>query len=212
MTLLSACIIAKNEEADLPRCLGSLRGLVDEIVVHDTGSDDGTVEIAWSFGAIVVEEMWRYDFAYHRNVSIDATTAEWALIIDADEELVATDSEETRARLKAGGLPDVLLVRMGSAYPGGRLETLLQPRLLRRDSGLRYREPIGEFLDVGERQAALSNLTLHHHGSADVEVLRRKEERNLQIAESMARTPHALHCVAKAASALGMWAKAVEAC
>ena len=67
--LVSACMITKNEEQHIGRCLQSQQGFSDEIIVVDTGSTDRTVEIAKSFGARVVCSPWREDFAFHRNES-----------------------------------------------------------------------------------------------------------------------------------------------
>jgi tetratricopeptide (TPR) repeat protein len=86
---VSACLIVKDEEKNLARCLKSLKGVVDEIVVVDTGSTDKTVEIAESFGAKVGHFPWNQDFAAARNHSLELATGDWALWIDADEELTA---------------------------------------------------------------------------------------------------------------------------
>jgi tetratricopeptide (TPR) repeat protein len=84
---ISACMIVKNEEKHLDRCLKSLKGLVDEIVVVDTGSTDRTVEIAESYGAKIGRFEWCNDFAMARNESLRLATGHWALWIDADEEV-----------------------------------------------------------------------------------------------------------------------------
>lgn len=85
---VSACMIVKDEEHNLPRCLKSIAGIVDEIIVVDTGSSDRTVEIAESFGAKVYHHPWENNFSKHRNQSISYATKDWILIIDADEEFV----------------------------------------------------------------------------------------------------------------------------
>lgn len=84
---LSACLIVKNEEAVLARCLQSVRAVCDEIVVVDTGSTDRSVEIAERFGAKVYHHPWRDDFADARNVSLAHATCGWILVMDADEVL-----------------------------------------------------------------------------------------------------------------------------
>jgi len=78
--LLSACLIVKNEEKFLDRCLGSLRGLADEVVVVDTGSTDRTREIAAAHGARVHDLPWRGDFAAARNHALNLAVASgsWA--------------------------------------------------------------------------------------------------------------------------------------
>jgi len=80
-------------------------------VVVDTGSTDDTVRIARDLGASVYEDSWRDDFSFHRNQAIERAHGRWLLTIDADEELIDTDVAETRQRLEADGLPDILLVR-----------------------------------------------------------------------------------------------------
>src|SRR5579884_1851863 len=96
---ISLCMIVKNEEKFLPRCLQSVAGVVDEINIVDTGSTDGTIEIARSFGARVERREWRDDFAWARNEALALATKRWILVLDADEELNA-DSRELVAALK----------------------------------------------------------------------------------------------------------------
>ncbi|SDT92502.1 Glycosyl transferase family 2 [Verrucomicrobium sp. GAS474] len=84
---LSAILIVKNEEANLPRCLASLAGLADEVVVVDTGSTDRTVEIAREAGAAVHFFPWNGVEADARNVSIARASGRWLFQIDADEEV-----------------------------------------------------------------------------------------------------------------------------
>lgn len=91
-TTISICMIVRNEEENLRRCLPSLRGLYDELIVVDTSVDtdkkDGTVELVKSFGAKVFHHPWENDFSKHRNQSIGYATKDWIAIIDADEEVV----------------------------------------------------------------------------------------------------------------------------
>ncbi|MEK7296417.1 MAG: glycosyltransferase, partial [Planctomycetota bacterium] len=70
MNKLSACLIVKNEESVLPRCLESIRTFVDEIIIVDTGSNDHTIEIAHSYGARVYHFSWIDDFSAARNESL----------------------------------------------------------------------------------------------------------------------------------------------
>ena len=82
MTILSLAMIVKNEAANLPRCLASVQGLVDEMVVVDTGSTDDTVAIAESFGARMGHFPWTDDFAAARNESLRLCTGGWVLVLD----------------------------------------------------------------------------------------------------------------------------------
>jgi tetratricopeptide (TPR) repeat protein len=93
---LSLCMIVRDEEQMLPRCLAAVAPAVDEIVIVDTGSTDTTVEIAKSFGAKVIEFEWTGSFAEARNVSFEAASGDWVMYLDADEVLVSEDIEQLR--------------------------------------------------------------------------------------------------------------------
>ena len=96
---ITACLIIRNEEAFLEGCLRSISGLVDEIVVVDTGSTDSSIEICRRNGARVLEWAWRDDFAAARNVGLEAANSDWLLYIDADERLIETSPAELRSGL-----------------------------------------------------------------------------------------------------------------
>lgn len=93
---ISLCLIAKNEEHWIAQCINSVRPLVAEIILVDTGSTDGTVKIAQKFGAKVYERPWDDDFSAPRNMSLAQASSDWILVLDADE---AIDSRE-HARLR----------------------------------------------------------------------------------------------------------------
>ena len=86
---ISLCMIVKNEETTLPRCLGSVKGFVDEIVVLDTGSTDKTPQIAEQFGAKVYYFTWNNNFSSARNQALKYVTGDWVLVLDADETLTS---------------------------------------------------------------------------------------------------------------------------
>lgn len=87
MTTISACIIAKNEEKNLLRCLKSITNLADEIILVDTGSNDNTINIAKKFNANIIEFPWNNNFSDARNKALEHATKDWILIIDCDEAL-----------------------------------------------------------------------------------------------------------------------------
>lgn len=182
---LSACLIVRDEERFLDRCLASLRGHVDEICVLDTGSGDRTVEIARSHGAILGSRPWDDDFSAARNASLDLASGDWILQVDADEELIPP----------ALGAWSVLrdpatfcaLVELDLRGDAGRSERTWQPRLFRRDPRLRYRRPLHETVLDGLAEAGLPPprpvpLLLVHHGYlGEVVSSRGKIERNVRI-------------------------------
>jgi len=94
--LLSLAMIVKNEEETLAHCLESVKAIVDEMVIVDTGSTDRTVEIAKGFGASVHHFQWCDDFAAARNESLKHCRGEWVLIVDADEAIDPLDYEKIR--------------------------------------------------------------------------------------------------------------------
>jgi len=91
---LSLCMIVKDEEEHLPLCLESVRGLVDEVVIVDTGSKDRTVEIAKDYGAKVFHFKWVNDFALARNESLRHAEGDYILWLDADDRIPAEDREK----------------------------------------------------------------------------------------------------------------------
>ena len=90
---VSLCMIVRDESASLPRCLASVRPVVDEIIVVDTGSVDRTSDVAEAFGAKVFYYQWENDFSAARNHALQNATGEWAFVLDADEALSERDYE-----------------------------------------------------------------------------------------------------------------------
>ena len=205
--LISAAIIAKDEEEHIGRLLESLVGLVDEVVLIDTGSSDRTIDIAREFGATIIRSPWAGDFSYHRNEAIEACNGKYVLIVDADDEVVDTDFNETRTMLAGGEVTDVMMVRYRITYPSSAGITIMTPRLFRKDSGARYVHRIHEQLRVTERcPVMVSNVAILHHGYCSEEEMIRKEERNLSIAMQIPDDDaHGLHCRARAAVKLERW-------
>ena len=98
---ITAVIITLNEETNLGRCLASLRGLVSEVVVLDSGSTDRTVAIAGEYGARVVVRAWQGHVA-QKNAALRLAAQEWALCVDADEEVSPELAASMRARFANG--------------------------------------------------------------------------------------------------------------
>ncbi len=93
---LSLCMIVKNEENTLPDCLNSIRNIVDEIIIVDTGSTDRTKDIAKIYGAKIYDFKWTNDFSEARNYSLSKANCDWILILDADEIISPIDHDRLK--------------------------------------------------------------------------------------------------------------------
>ncbi len=94
--MISLCMIVKNEAKNLPRALDSIRGLVDELIVVDSGSSDTTKSIAAGYGAIIFDRPWQDDYSEIRNFSLRKATGDWILVLDADEAIASRDHAAIR--------------------------------------------------------------------------------------------------------------------
>jgi len=129
-------MIVRDEAATLGHCLESVRGLVDEIVIVDTGSRDNTLDIAHSFGAVLGHLPWEDDFAGARNHCLNLCTGEWILVLDADEAIDTQDHAPIREAILSGGFPAYRMT-LRNYLPSGNLTTVGVPATLNRSS---YRE------------------------------------------------------------------------
>jgi glycosyltransferase involved in cell wall biosynthesis len=195
---LSVCVIARNEEKFLARCLASVRGLAHQIVVVDTGSTDRTVEIAREHGAEVHAFAWCDDFSAARNAAHEHATGDWVLILDADEELAPDSREQLLAEMRAR---DVMAYRIRIVNAGEEQEGCCYvPRLFRNAPGLhfvgRVHEQIFSSVEACRKDWGLKNAlgktTLIHYGYDKAVIKDRgKVERNLRLlARAIAETPN----------------------
>lgn len=97
---ISLGLIVKNEELLIGQCLRSVKGLVSEMIVVDTGSDDRTVEIARQNSARVIHHRWDGKYSTARNVYLKAAKGSWMLVLDADERIAKKDHAAIRALVK----------------------------------------------------------------------------------------------------------------
>jgi glycosyltransferase involved in cell wall biosynthesis len=165
MNRLSACIITLNEERNLPRLLESLRGIVDEVVVVDSGSADRTSDIAREFGAKVEFCKWT-QYAEQRNRAARLASTDWILSVDADEVLT---SELQSALLEWKRRPpqfDVYEVARRTWYLGEWIRHSgwypdFKKRLYRKDAA-QFAGSLHESLDHGGRCGRLAGDLLHY--------------------------------------------------
>lgn len=150
MITVSLCMIVKNEEAVLNRCLNSLKGLMDEIIIVDTGSSDRTKEIAKQYTDLVYDYDWQQDFAQARNYSLSLASCDYIYCADADEVL----DEENRQKfiqLKQVLLPEIEIVQMlySGQYDSNTVYNFdeeYRPKLFKRLRAFQFMDPIHETL------------------------------------------------------------------
>lgn len=188
---LGLCMIVKDEEKNIARCIGSVRSIVDEIVVVDTGSTDNTVKIAEELGAEVCYYPWDNSFSNAKNFAIGKAGSEWLLLLDADE---ALDTES------AGAVVDFInttaldgahfrVRNYTGSFSPENYSLHIALRLLRNNGRYRYtgniheqivRDEPGYFYD----RFATLDVILHHYGYLESAVAeKQKRKRNIPILE-----------------------------
>ncbi|MBH5316735.1 glycosyltransferase family 2 protein [Paenibacillus sp. GSMTC-2017] len=177
MISISLCMIVRNEEESLGRCLASVREAVDEIIIVDTGSTDRTKEIAASFDAIIYDFKWIDDFGAARNYAFERATQSYILWLDADDVVEEDDLLKLKELKAQEDFPyDSVSMNYNLSFDqeGKPLYSLRRNRLVRRACNFRWIGPVHEYL------AVYGNI---HH--SDVAIAHRKErlytDRNLQI-------------------------------
>ncbi|MBN1886201.1 MAG: tetratricopeptide repeat protein [Candidatus Krumholzibacteriota bacterium] len=182
---ISLCMIVRDEAETIAATIGSARELVDEVIVVDTGSTDGTIAAARACGARVSRVDWTKDFAAARNASLDRASRDWILVLDADEELDAGGRKQIRAIVDGGEAGAYLLEQRtytdDSATvgwrpcAGGRMArgalgffSSRQVRLFRNDGRIRYSREVHETVEPSLRAAREplheGGAIVHHYG------------------------------------------------
>ncbi len=180
-------MIVKDEEATLMQCLASVRALVHEIIIVDTGSSDRSIEIAESFGAKIFKVAWEDDFSKARNMSLSNASSQWVLVLDADEVIDPADHARIRGlvdrenacykltqRHYTNDLRQNNAVACKGAHPKwerdyqGYFESSLI-RLFPHKKGIEFRGIVHELVEQSvENRADLliedSNVLIHHFG------------------------------------------------
>lgn len=139
--LLSAIMIVKNEEENLPRCLSSLKGWCEDICVTDTGSEDRTREIAEEYGARVSFFAWNGNESDARNASAREARGRWLLIIDADEEISPELAQEIGQKLpqwEKDTQVGAVCVQLRNHYLDGSSSVNSAVRLIRNHEDFRF--------------------------------------------------------------------------
>ena len=187
---ISACYIVKNEEQNIARSIKSLQSDVDEIIVVDTGSTDGTCDIARAYGAKIYHHQWQNDFSEARNFTIEKAKGKWILFLDADEYFTPETAVNIRQVLEAADREGkkLLLIQWRNidADTGKHLVDVYTPRIFRNLPELRYEGRIHEQIrenggDVTGTIAVPENELLLIHTGYSSSLAKSKAGRNLKL-------------------------------
>ncbi|MGN1315099.1 MAG: glycosyltransferase family 2 protein [Lachnospiraceae bacterium] len=193
MATVSVCMIVKNEEAVLARCLDSLQGLYEELIIVDTGSVDRTREIAARYTDKLYEFAWTGSFSDARNFSFSKASCEYIYAADADEVM----DEENRRKfllLKEALLPEVEIVQM---YYGNQLSQTsiynfdreLRPKLYKRQREFIWQEPIHEAVRlepvIFDSDIVITHLPQGQHADRDLTAFEKMLEKGEAISERL---------------------------
>lgn len=186
---ISACMIAKNEEDNLAQCIKSYQGVVSEIIVVDTGSTDGTVQLAESLGAKVFHFEWENDFAKAKNYALSKATGDWIIFLDADEYFDLEKSIKIPEIIRKYGKKSTKLIgcKMINIDEDSNeiIATLIQTRIFKNEKTIYYTSSIHERLHSDEKNVKAvyipkNELVIYHTGYSRNKISD-KAERNLSI-------------------------------
>jgi tetratricopeptide (TPR) repeat protein len=182
---ITLSMIARNEAEYLEECLQSVQGVVDEIVLVDTGSTDATPQIAERYGATVIRAEWQNDFAAARNIALQHATGDWILVLDADERLTP---ESKQAILNAARCPQFVgyYLEILNEIRAGDYFVHRLVRLFRRVPYARWEGAIHEQIipSLVSRKGRIATVAAQvRHLGYNQEVMRRRDkaQRNIEI-------------------------------
>ncbi len=193
MITISLCMIVKNEAAILARCLDSLAGLMDEIIVVDTGSNDNTKEIAARYTDKIYDYEWKDDFADARNFSFSLATMDYIYAPDADEVLDEVNRERF-SLLKETLPPETDLVQMKYVTPPEHNTVLnarkeYRPKLFKRLRTFEWIDPIHETVRlqplVYDSDIEILHLPETLHSKRDFSVFQKAFARDGQLSKKI---------------------------
>ncbi|MEK5261946.1 glycosyltransferase [Paenibacillus sp. FSL L8-0663] len=182
MKTIALCMIVKNEQEYLRRCLDSVKGKVDQIVIVDTGSTDETVNIAKEYTNDIHHMDWNNNFAAARNESIKYATTDYILVLDADEYL--EESADLQKEIASGA--DYYFTKIHNIMSSERALNHLAIRIFSKNKDLYYQNRLHEHLNIMDEEHKLisgqAGLVIMHTGYTD-EMMegREKAKRNLPL-------------------------------
>jgi len=202
MASISLCMITKNEEKFLEQCLESVKGIVSEIIIVDTGSSDKTKEIAKKYTDSIFDFEWQDDFSKARNFSIEKATEGWILVLDADETINPKDSEKIQNLLEnevdayqfirrnytddaavENWLPNDRSYPKAASFSGFFPSKLV--RLFRNSKGFVFKGVVHETVDASitgkNGTIEVTDIPLHHFAYTDPASLREKRQHYYEL-------------------------------
>lgn len=182
MISISLCMIVKNESDVLARCLDSVYGAVDEIVIVDTGSEDNTKQIASEYTDKIFDLKWQDDFSYARNYAFEKGTKDYLLWLDADDVLPLESMEKLRELKKSlASNTDIVMFPYHTAFDENDICTFFywRERLIRKESNLKFKGRVHEAIELNGK-VSHENIPILHKKLKEAE-----SERNLHIYEKM---------------------------
>lgn len=221
---ISACMIAKNEEKVIARCIKSYHAAVDEIIVVDTGSTDQTVAIAKRLGAKVFQLRWNDDFADAKNYAISKAKGDWIVFLDADEYFVNDTGSNLRSYLRKLDKDfNCVACKMINIDEASRqiINEITHVRLFKNDKQIRYVNPIHEMLYNFRKRSKLNacladkrELLIYHTGYSEGKQ-QEKARRNLtlllrQLTGDIAVKPEYYYYIADSYFTLDEWDKVIK--
>ena len=211
---LSLCMIVRNEEVNLAKCLESVKAAVDEIIILDTGSTDRTKEIAARYTPNVYDYIWQNDFAAARNASMERATKDFILWLDADDVIDAPQLKkllDLKEELHVG-IDAVMMPYHYAFSPGGTPSLVFErERIVRRAAGFTFSGMVHEAMAVSGCVIHADVIVRHtgEHG-------RQSNRRNLSIYEAWraggrAMSPRDQYYYARELASAGEDERAVQA-
>lgn len=213
-------MIVKNEEGQIADCLAAIRSVVDEIIVVDTSSTDGTREVAREMGAKVFEFPWTNDFSAARNESIRRATGQYILWMDADDRMDPEEIEKLR-QIKSQLSPYrpkayYLIIQSHALHEG--VSSFYQMRLFPKKPGVLFEGRVHEQVVFSLQRLKIPleylPIRIRHTGYSDLTTIKRKFERNWAILEAdIKKDPNNLisrYYGARTLGGLGRYQEAIE--
>ncbi|GMQ64318.1 TPR domain-containing glycosyltransferase [Vallitalea sp. AN17-2] len=192
-------MIVKNEEKYLVKCLESVKELVDEMIIVDTGSIDSTVDIAKKFGAKILHYTWDNNFSNARNFSLKYASKDWILLMDGDDEFAKEDYSKFIQLVNTSSKDAHYFKTLSYAgkIKNNNIITNLNLRLLKNNKKYKFRGAIHEQITPIEGKMDYNNcssedIKIYHYGYlTDVAKDKNKRKRNITIIEkALENDPH----------------------